>query len=293
MISGPMPSPRATVIGTGFDMMVFVSVSASGWAPEGPEIIIEPAMEPDDAIALLAGRVAAARRLTVLTGAGVSAASGVPTFRGPGGLWRSFRPEDLATPEAFDRDPRLVWEWYSWRRELVGRAAPNRAHEVLAAWSRRMPGFRLITQNVDGLHERAGTRNVVRFHGSLWDVACRARCAEAPRAWRHEAPFPELPPRCPYCGGLLRPGVVWFGEPIDPEVLSASRAALDCDLCLAVGTSAVVHPAAGLLAAAGARGAFTVEINPEATPASGAVNLAVSGRAEEVLDAVEGRLRPS
>ena len=109
-------------------------------------------------------RVAAASRLTVLTGAGVSAASGVPTFRGPGGLWRHHRPEDLATPEAFDRDPKLVWEWYAWRRERVASAAPNRAHEVLAAWSRRMPGFRLVTQNVDGLHERAGTRHVVRFH---------------------------------------------------------------------------------------------------------------------------------
>ncbi len=247
-------------------------------------------MTPDDAIASLAGRIAAARRLTVLTGAGVSAASGVPTFRGPGGLWRNHRPEDLATPEAFDREPRLVWEWYAWRRELVRKAAPNRAHEVLAAWSRRMPGFRLITQNVDGLHERAGTRNVVRFHGSLWEVACRDRCAGAPSAWRAEEPFPELPPRCPHCGGLLRPGVVWFGEAIPEEALAAAREAVDCDVCLAVGTSSVVHPAAGLLSAAGARGAFTAEINPEATPASGGVRLAIPGRAEEVLDAVEGRL---
>lgn len=248
-------------------------------------------MAPDDAIASLARRVAAARRLTVVTGAGVSAASGVPTFRGPAGLWRSHRPEDLATPEAFDRDPRLVWEWYAWRRELVRKAAPNRAHEVLAAWSRRLPGFRLITQNVDGLHERAGTENVVRFHGSLWEVACRDGCAAAPPSWRAEEAFAELPPRCPHCGGLLRPGVVWFGEAIPSAALAAAREAVDCDLCLAVGTSAVVYPAAGLLAAAGERGAFTAEINPEATPASGAVRLAIPGRAEDVLDAVEGRLR--
>ena len=250
-------------------------------------------MVSDAAVAALSDRIAGASRLTVLTGAGVSAASGVPTFRGPGGLWRNFRPEDLATPEAFDRDPRLVWEWYAWRRELVGRAAPNRAHEVLAAWSRRMSGFRLVTQNVDGLHERAGTENVTRLHGSLWEVACRRRCRPDRGAWRHDGPLPELPPRCPDCGGVLRPGVVWFGEPIDPEVLAAAEASADCDVCLAVGTSAVVYPAAGLLAAARARGAFTAEVNPEPTPATGAVSLAIRGPAEEVLDALEGRLRPS
>src|SRR5262252_1278903 len=248
-------------------------------------------MTADDAIALLARKVAAARRLTVLTGAGVSAASGVPTFRGPGGLWRSFRPEELATPEAFDRDPRLVWEWYAWRRERVAAAVPNRAHEVLAAWSRRMPGFRLITQNVDGLHERAGTLGVVRFHGSLWEVACRDRCVPGKAAWRLEGPLPELPPRCPDCGGLLRPGVVWFGEPIDPAVLAAAGEAADCDVAIAIGTSAVVYPAAGLLSAARARGAFTAEINPEATPATAVVSLAISGTAEEVLGELEGRLR--
>jgi NAD-dependent deacetylase len=247
-------------------------------------------MGPDDAIALLADRVGRAARLTVVTGAGVSAASGIPTFRGPGGLWRAFRPEDLATPEAFARDPKLVWEWYAWRRGLVAQAAPNRAHEVLAAWSRRLPDFRLVTQNVDGLHERAGTSNVIRFHGSLWEVACWERCPGSPPRWGHEGVFGELPPRCPHCGGLLRPGVVWFGESIDAGALASTEAALDCDVCLAVGTSALVYPAAGLVAGAGARGAFTAEINLEATPASGAVDLAITGSAEEVLDAVERRL---
>ena len=170
----------------------------------------------------------------------------------------------------------------------MAEATPNRAHQVLAAWSRRYPGFTLITQNVDGLHERAGTANVIRFHGSLWDLACRDRCPDAPASWREEAiELPELPPHCPHCGGVARPGVIWFGEALEPRVLAAAAAATECDVFLAVGTSAVVYPAAALLTEAAARGAFTVEINPEATPASGAVDLAVSGRAEDVLDRVE------
>ncbi len=248
-------------------------------------------MGSDDAFTSVVGRLRGARRLTVVTGAGISAASGIPTFRGPGGLWRSFRPEELATPEAFARDPGLVWEWYAWRRAQVAGARPNRAHEVLAAWSRRFPVFRLVTQNVDGLHERAGTGNVIRFHGSLGEVFCWRRCAASPGRWTDEtAEFPELPPRCPYCGGLLRPGVVWFGEAIEPGVLAAARAALDCDVCLAIGTSALVHPAAALVSEARSRGAFTAEINPEATPASATVDVAIPGRAEEVLDALEASL---
>lgn len=240
----------------------------------------------------LARRLASARRVTVLTGAGVSAASGIPTFRGTGGLWRQFRPEELATPEAFARDPKTVWEWYAWRRELVARARPNRAHEVIAAWSGRFPKFTLVTQNVDGLHERAGTDNVVRFHGSLWEVGCVAACADAPRRWSDvRVPFPEMPPRCPHCGGLLRPGVVWFGEPIDPEVFERAVSSLACDVCLVVGTSAVVYPAAAFSDEARRRGAFVAEINPETTDASARVDLAISGRAEEVLEAVERKQR--
>ena len=235
----------------------------------------------------LAKRLAKSPRITVVTGAGVSAASGIPTFRDPGGLWKSQRPEDLATPEAFDRDPLLVWEWYAWRRELVAKARPNRAHEVLAAWSLRDPGFRLVTQNVDGLHERAGTRNVTRFHGSLWSLACRKRCGGAPEAWDAPGPLGDLPPRCPHCGGLARPGVVWFGEAIPAEALRVASEAVDCDVFLAVGTSSVVYPAAGLIGAAAARGAYTVEINPDATPATGGVDLVLPGPAETVLDRVE------
>jgi NAD-dependent deacetylase len=240
----------------------------------------------DEAIRELASRLSRASSVTVLTGAGVSAASGVPTFRGPEGLWKDFRPEELATPEAFARDPKTVWEWYDWRRRLVAQCRPNRAHEVLAAWSRRYPAFSLVTQNVDGLHERAGTRNVVRFHGSLWEVSCWNGCREG--SWPDETvPFPSLPPPCPHCGGNLRPGVVWFGEAIPSHALEAAERALDCGVCLVVGTSSVVYPAAALASGARSRGAFTVEINPEATPASGEVDLALPGKAEEVLDLVE------
>lgn len=239
-------------------------------------------------LAAFAERLRGHPKITVLTGAGVSAASGVPTFRGPEGLWRSFRPEDLATPSAFTRDPRLVWEWYEWRRERIARCQPNRAHDVLAAWSHRYPGFTLITQNVDGLHERAGTQGVLRFHGSIWEVRCCRGCSTAPASWRDDTiPFPDLPPRCPHCAGLIRPGVVWFGEPIVPEILRLATEATRCDLFLTVGTSALVFPAAGLIDEARRAGAFTVEINSERTSAARLVNLAIEGRAEDVLQRAE------
>ncbi len=244
------------------------------------------------ALERLAGRLRRAERVTVLTGAGVSAASGIPTFRDAGGLWRNFRPEELATPEAFARDPETVWEWYAWRRDLVARARPNRAHEILSAWSRRFPRFTLVTQNVDGLHERAGTEGVVRFHGSLWELGCWSVCRDAPHRWRDErVPFPEMPPRCPHCGGVARPGVVWFGEPIPPDAYERALAALDCDVCLVVGTSSVVYPAAGFAGEARRRGAFTVEVNPEATDASAGLDLAIAQPAEIALDEVDRLLR--
>jgi NAD-dependent deacetylase len=233
----------------------------------------------DDRIAQLRERVQAARRVTVLTGAGVSVASGVPTFRGPGGLWRNYRPEDLATPEAFARDPRLVWEWYDWRRTLIGACRPNGAHHALARLSNR-DGFTLITQNVDGLHELAGTRSVIRFHGSIWDVRCTA-CA-AVRADR-SAPLAVLPPTCARCGAVERPGVVWFGETINPGVLARCADALKCDVFVSIGTSSVVYPAAGLMLAARGTGAFTAEINPVPTEAAAGVDLAIAMNAEDAV----------
>lgn len=214
----------------------------------------------------------------------MSAASGVPTFRGANGLWKNFKPETLATPQAFARDPRLVWEWYDWRRQTIAACQPNAAHHVLAKWGTRFPGFNLITQNVDGLHERAGSEKLVRLHGSIWEVFCWRRCAASPQRWRDETvPYPELPPRCPHCGGMIRPGVVWFGEGLDPEIVDRAADAADCDVFIAVGTSAVVYPAAGFLELARRRGAYTVEINPDITAATAAVDLPLRGAAEIVL----------
>jgi NAD-dependent protein deacetylase/lipoamidase len=236
-------------------------------------------MDSTRQLAEVARRMAGAERITVVTGAGVSAASGVPTFRGPGGLWRNRQATQLATPEAFRQDPGLVWEWYAWRRQVIAGCAPNAAHDAIARWS-ASPGFTLITQNVDGLHERAGTRRVVRYHGSIWWLKCSGGCGAAD--WEDlRVPLDPLPPRCASCGALARPGVVWFGEAIPPEAARAAQAATRCDLFLSIGTSSVVYPAAGLAAEARARGAFTVEINPETTGA--AVDLAIALPAEVAL----------
>jgi NAD-dependent deacetylase len=244
----------------------------------------------DQAIQELAEHIGRASRVTILTGAGVSAASGVPTFRGAQGLWRGVRAEDLATPDAFARNPALVWEWYAGRREAVGRCDPNEAHHVIARWSER-EGCRVVTQNVDDLHLRAGTRALIRLHGSLWELLCTKRCAYG--RWRNEdVPFLEMPPRCPGCNAVARPGVVWFGESLDPRhVRAAEDAAARCDVFITVGTSSIVYPAAGLVHHARGHHAYTVEVNPEATPSTGVVDLALRGPAETVLPAVEARLR--
>jgi NAD-dependent deacetylase len=241
------------------------------------------------AVEQVARRIGAAQRLTILTGAGVSAASGVPTFRGSGGLWKQYRAEDLATPDAFRRDPALVWEWYDWRRRTIARCAPNAAHHVMARW----PAI-LLTQNVDDLHLMAGTRELVRLHGSIWELACVQRCAAGSTPWRDErVPLPALPPACPHCGGLARPAVVWFGEPLREQDVAEAIAACDCDVFLTVGTSAVVYPAAGLVQQAQRHGAFTVEINPDPTPASALVDVALQGAAEVLLPELDRLIRAS
>lgn len=238
----------------------------------------------------LAARIAAASRLTVMTGAGVSAASGVPTFRGAGGLWRTYRAEDLATPEAFARDPRLVWEWYAWRREKVASCHPNAAHDILARWSQR-PGTTLVTQNVDDLHLRAGSRDLVRLHGSLWELRCADACAAGTRPWRDDrVPLPDVIPTCPHCGGYARPAIVWFGESLDGRDVDRALDAATCDVFLTVGTSAVVYPAAGFVHQAKRRGAFTAEINMDETPASSLVDLSILGPAEEILPVIDNML---
>ena len=245
-----------------------------------------------DEIALVADRLTRAPRVTILTGAGVSAASGIPTFRGPDGLWKKVRAETLATPEAFENDPRLVWEWYDWRRGMILDAHPNAAHDVLARWTRDRPGVTLITQNVDGLHERAGAERLIRLHGSSWHVRCWQRC-DAGRADWHDAvvPQPSLPPRCPHCGGIVRPAVVWFGESLDPAVIASAVAATECDVFMTIGTSSVFYPAAGLVHHAKRHRAFTVEINPDATGATEIVDLAIRDSAEQALGLIDADWR--
>ena len=221
-----------------------------------------------------------ARSIVAMTGAGISAESGVPTFRGPGGLWKNFKPEELATTEAFDRDPRLVWEWYDWRRGLIAAAKPNLGHYALVTLEKRVPEFALVTQNVDGLHALAGSRRVLEVHGNLW----RTRCLSCRETREHrESPLPRIPPRCG-CEGLLRPDVVWFGEPLPLDVVKAATKALEtCDLMLVVGTSGVVQPAASFGDRALARGVPMVEVNPEPTPLSAGCAHALRGPAAEIL----------
>lgn len=224
------------------------------------------------------GRLSSAQRIAVLTGAGISADSGVPTFRGPDGLWRNFRAEDLATPEAFARDPVLVWEWYSWRRELIASKKPNPAHRALVEMEHRHPGFVLITQNVDGLHPLAGSRNLIELHGNIWKVRCTG-CTEVSDDRR--IPLP-IPPYCASCGRMLRPHIVWFGESLAFQDIEQSTQALEnCDILLVIGTSGVVQPAASFASVARSAGAFVVEINPDA--ASPVAHVALRGRAAEMV----------
>jgi NAD-dependent deacetylase len=228
-----------------------------------------------------------AGHVTVLTGAGASAESGVPTFRDAlTGLWARFDPATLATPEAFDRDPALVARWYDERRVMAIGCQPHAGHRALVELQRIVPRFTLVTQNVDRLHQRAGSSGVIELHGSLAVWRCTG-CGEE----REETgePFPEHPPRCRRCGHARRPGVVWFGERLPEAAMAAAKAeAADCDVFLSVGTSSVVHPAAGLVERASRAGAKVIEVNPMATPLSAAADLRLRGTAGAVLPAVVG-----
>lgn len=236
----------------------------------------------------LAEALRGARSVAALTGSGVSAESGVPTFReAQTGLWERFDPQRLATPEAFARTPALVWEWYEWRRELVSRAEPNPGHRALADLERLVPRLTLVTQNVDGLHRRAGSRAVIELHGNILRTRCSG-CGEP----AEDHPADEKPPPCPRCGALLRPDVVWFGEMLPPGSMeAASEVARGCDLFLCVGTSGVVYPAAALPFEALEAGATVVEVNPEETPLSPHADHALRGRAGEILPALVETLR--
>lgn len=221
--------------------------------------------------------------ILALTGAGVSAESGLATFRGPGGHWEGRDPAALATPEAFRADPLLVWRFYAWRRQRAAEALPNPGHRALAALAEAHPSFRLVTQNVDGLHERAGSRDVIRLHGSLWRVRCVAEGIERDDLRPDLGP---LPPRCE-CGALLRPAVVWFGEALaESELREAYDLARRARLVLVAGTSSLVHPAASLPRVAREAGAYVVEINPEATPLSPLANERLAGASGSILPAL-------
>lgn len=225
-------------------------------------------------------RLTQARRVTVLTGAGISADSGVPTFRGTDGLWRNFRAEDLATPEAFERDPRLVWEWYNWRRELIATKQPNQAHEALAILEGQVKDFWLITQNVDGLHRAAGSTKLSEIHGNIWKVRCTG-CGTI--ADNRDVPM-RLLPSCSGCESLLRPHIVWFGESLAPEDINRIYAALEgCEVLLIVGTSGLVYPAASFAPIAKSAGAFVVEVNLDSTPNSNLVDISLQGRAKDLV----------
>lgn len=229
----------------------------------------------------LVRRLAAARRVAVLTGAGVSAESGVPTFRDPGGLWQQMRPEELASMDAFLANPDLVHAWYAHRREVVQRVRPNPGHEALARLEQLVEGaggtFLVATQNVDGLHQRAGSRRVVELHGSVerqYCIECHAEAAGETGV-------------CAACGGRVRPGVVWFGEMLPADAWAAAEAAaVAADVFLSVGTSAVVYPAAGLPLMAARAGAYTAEVNPVRSDIAGAMDECVAGPAGVVLPAL-------
>lgn len=229
-----------------------------------------------------------AKRVVVFTGAGVSAESGLATFRGSGGLWEGHRVEDVATPEAFARDPLLVWRFYAMRRENAKKAQPNPGHKAIAQLQELFPSVVVITQNVDGLHQRAGSRPVLELHGSLWRICCTS-CGR--KRWDERVPLPELPPRCGVCGGLERPAVVWFGEPLPEDVfVEAEKACAAADAMVVVGTSGVVWPAAGLVEIAAASGAAIIEVNPEPSALAYLATVQIPAKAGEALPALMAKL---
>jgi NAD-dependent deacetylase len=252
-------------------------------------------MSDADLVATARELLARALRVVAFTGAGVSAESGVPTFRGAEGLWKTFKPEELATPLAFGRDPRLVWEWYAWRRQAVARCRPNAAHLALARWALSRPGVTIVSQNVDDLHERAAREvagdaeaarraEPVRLHGSLFHDQC-TRCSYRVRA---SAPVDALSiaalPHCPECGGLLRPDVVWFGEMLPAKAIEAAfAAAADAEACLVIGTTGAVYPAAGVVHTAKAAGARVVIVDPGPTKFDAVADVRLAGTAGVVV----------
>lgn len=226
-------------------------------------------------------RLRKAKKIAVLTGAGISAESGVPTFRdAQTGIWAHFDPEELATPEAFRRNPERVWLWYQSRRESMAQVKPNAGHYALAEWETRATSFSIATQNIDGLHRRAGSQTVYEIHGNIHRTKCLQENTIVD-SWTDDG---SVPPPCPRCGGWLRPDVVWFGEMLPASEMERAQAdALNCDVYLSIGTSAIVYPAAGLPMMARGAGKTLVEINPESTPLTPTVDFFLKGKSGEIL----------
>ena len=226
--------------------------------------------------------------VVVLTGSGISAESGVPTFRGKEGLWKEFRAEDLATPQAFRSNPKLVWEWYDWRRGIIAKAEPNPGHLTIAEMEKYYPEFLLITQNVDGLHVKAGSKKLVEIHGNIWRVRCTE---EGTESYLYDTPLETMPPRC-RCGALLRPAVVWFGESMPTEPMNLALEHISgCDLLLSIGTSGMVHPVASFPMMAKSGGARIIEINPEHTPLTSIADHSLRERAGDALPGLWDEVR--
>jgi NAD-dependent deacetylase len=235
----------------------------------------------------LLNKIAGARSASVLTGAGVSAESGIPTFRGAGGIWEKYDFRKLATPQGFREDPRLVWEWYQLRQREMLKASPNPAHRVIADMERHYEEFSVLTQNIDGMHRRAGSRNIVELHGSIW----RLRCVRDGLVMQTDTAVDEIPPLC-QCGSMLRPDVVWFGEPLSEDVVeAASRAAARSEVMFVVGTSAVVYPAAALPIITKNSGGLVVEINTEPTDVTTYADASLMGPAGEIMPALWKRMK--
>ena len=236
-------------------------------------------MMKDNVLHSVANIIDNSDNLIALTGAGISKESNVPTFRGEDGLWRNYDAMELATPDAFRRNPSLVWEWYAWRQGLIAACDPNPGHLTLAKWEQKGVLKSLITQNVDGLHIRAGSTNVHEVHGDLWSL----KCVSCDYKGRLDAPAEGIPP-CPKCADNLRPDVVWFGESLDSDTISNVYHELEqADVCLVIGTSALVHPAASFPLIVKQRGGFIIEVNIERTPLSSAVDYHLSGKSGEIL----------
>jgi NAD-dependent deacetylase len=229
-----------------------------------------------------------AERVMISTGAGISTESGIPAFRGPGGLWEDFKPEELATPEAFQRDPMKVWRWYDWRRQMISTVTPNSGHTALVEMESIFPKLFLFTQNIDGLHQLAGSTKVQELHGNIW----RVRCLKERKIFElRDAPLSEVPPHCS-CGSLLRPDVVWFGEPLPSTILKmAFEVAANCDVFFTIGSSGTVEPAASLAWIAKENGAVVVEVNEEVTPITEIANECYLGKAGSVLPELVSALK--